>query len=216
MGLPSTSFSSGRTGAPSAWAIVVTGPPGPLGGLPLPFGGLATGFAFSTTYVTELAAVILPYTPGTSSPRSRIGTSRPNGGFVVGFTKSAQIQPRGRIWTHGFVQPLPLAVWVQLTRVSIAMVPMRLASSPARSRTPTVRTSSSDRVPSGNAGAAAVSSWGPLGTGGARSCAMEPLPALPRSAMTSRSVRPWPQPAPESAHASARSAVGASTRIPFR
>ena len=57
--------------------------------------------------------------------------------------------------------------YLQATRVSIATVPIRLASSPGSSRTPTVRRSSSERVPSGNSGWATGggSGAGTTGTG---------------------------------------------------
>jgi hypothetical protein len=50
--------------------------------------------------------------------------------------------------------------------VSTATLPIRLASSPGSSRTPTVRRSSSDRVPSGNSGGAGGAGSGSTGRGG--------------------------------------------------
>src|SRR5689334_15982755 len=108
--------------------------------------------------------------PGTISPRSSIGTSRPNGASLVGLTDSPHTQPRGTSSTHGLVQPLPLAVRVQPTRVSTAIVPIRLPSSPGSRRTGTVRVSWSDRVPSGKSGSAAgpgLSGAGRAGSGSA-------------------------------------------------
>src|SRR5262245_60473806 len=78
---------------------------------------------------------------------------------------SPQIHPRGRISIHGLSQPLPRATWVQATRVSIATVPIRLASSPGSSRTPTVRRNSSERVPSGKSGCTTGGGSGTTGIG---------------------------------------------------